>query len=270
MINYGELSIDQIPPQRCSKVDGIRVAFYKKDLEKAIILCEEIQDKGYDVFIQPMVTMCYSDEEFIKLIGCVNRINSSAFYIVDSFGMMKQNDALHYVKLVNGKLNQDIMLGFHAHNNLQLAFANAQSIVGLPLKRQIIVDVSIHGMGRGAGNLNAELLLDYLNNVTEGFYNIRVLLDIMDEVISAFYDKNPWGYSLPNYLSAIHMIHPNYAYYLSRKKTLTLEAMDELFGLIDSKKSLSMTSSLLNNCMLNICRRKKRITLLKKYLTMLM
>lgn len=238
MINYGELSIDQIPNKRNSNVDGIRVAFHKKDWEKAMILCEEIQNLGYDIFVQPMLTMCYSDEEFIKLINCVNRINICAFYIVDSFGMMKQNNVLHYVDLVKENMNQNIMLGFHAHNNLQLAFANAQRIIELPLKRQIIVDVSIHGMGRGAGNLNAELFLDYLNVATKGFYNIKVLLNIMDEVISDFYNKNPWGYSLPNYLSAKHVIHPNYAYYLSHKKTLTLEAMDELFGLIDLEKKI--------------------------------
>lgn len=236
MVNYGEVSLAQIPLRKESNVDGIRVAFHRDDWEKALLFCEQIQEKGYDVFVQPMVSMCYSDEEYSRLIERVNKFNPYAFYIVDSFGMMKRNDVLHFAQLVEEKMNTDIMLGFHAHNNLQLAFANAQCLVELPFRREIIVDVSVHGMGRGAGNLNSELFLDYLNSVMEKTYNIKALLNLMDEVISPFYERHSWGYSLPNYLSATHAIHPNYAYYLSKKKTLTLEVMDELFELIEMKK----------------------------------
>lgn len=106
------------------------------------------------------------------------------------------------------------------------------------MTRQIIIDISVYGMGRGAGNLNSELFLAHLNDITESRYSIKPIVNLMDEVIGKFYDENPWGYSLPNYLSAFYMIHPNYATYLEHKKTLTLKAMGEIFDMMDPQKSL--------------------------------
>ncbi len=247
MINYGEYSVEDLP--NCSEtcIDGIRVAFHKKDVIEAIHFCAEIKKKGYLVFVQPMVSMSYSKDEFVKLIFEVNHLNPYAFYIVDSFGMMKQSDLMPLVELTEMYLLDDIILGFHAHNNLQLAYSNAQHLADIPLKRSLIIDVSVHGMGRGAGNLNSELFLDYLNEVHNTGYSIRPLLFLMDEIISRFYEENPWGYSLPNYLSASHMIHPNYATYLDDKKTLTLEAMDEIFGMMDSDKGFEYDAKYIEN-----------------------
>lgn len=58
----------------------------------------------------------------------------------------------------------------------------------------------------------------------------------MDEILNRFYKESPWGYSLPNYLSAAHMIHPNYAKYLIEKNTLLLANIDEIFSMIDKDK----------------------------------
>lgn len=238
MINYGEYKIENIPNCNETIIDGIRVAFHKKDIKEALDFCKALLDKGYLVFVQPMVSMSYSEDEFISLIKKSNQLNPAAFYIVDSFGTMKRKQLLLYVELVKKYLDPNICIGFHAHNNLQLAYSNAQFLTELNLDRTLIVDASIHGMGRGAGNLNAELYLEYLNDCIDAKYNIKSILNLLDEVISGFYEEKPWGYSLPNYLSAIHMIHPNYATYLSSKKTLTYEAMDEIFNTIDPKRGV--------------------------------
>ena len=238
MINYGEYSIEDLPKCEDTYIDGIRVAFHKKDMEEAIGFCESIKKKGYLVFVQPMVSMSYSEKEFVSLIYEVNRIKPYAFYIVDSFGMMKRRDLMQFVELTEMNLFEDIILGFHAHNNMQLAYSNAQYLSDLQISRSLIIDVSIHGMGRGAGNLNAELFLDYLNETQNNGYSIKPILNLMDEIISGFYEEKPWGYSLPNYLSATHMIHPNYATYLDGKKTLTLEAMDDIFEMIEEDKGV--------------------------------
>ena len=236
MINYGEYAIEDLPNRSETCIDGIRVAFHKKDAKDAIDYCLEIKKKGYLVFVQPMVSMNYSAEEFVTLIHAVNQLKPYAFYIVDSFGMMKRKALMQLVEMVEMNLVNDIHLGFHAHNNLQLAYSNAQYLAELPINFSLIIDASVHGMGRGAGNLNSELFLDYLNENCHSSYLIRPLLKMMDEIISGFYDEKKWGYSLPNYLSATHLIHPNYAAYLDDKKTLTLEAMDEIFDLIDPEK----------------------------------
>ena len=238
MMNYGEYDIENLPDCDFSPIDGIRLAFHKKDRMKALELCQKIKDKGYRVFIQPMVSLSYKDEEFLEMIRIVNEIQPYAFYIVDSFGMMKNKDLIRLFYLVENNLDSDIWIGFHSHNNMQLAFSNAQTLSEINTSRNLIIDSSIFGMGRGAGNLNTEIFIQYLNENTGAYYKLKSILVLIDDIISDFYQKNSWGYSLPNYLSASYNAHPNYAGFLDDKKTLTIEAMSEIFEMMDDEKKI--------------------------------
>lgn len=236
MINYGEYSLEDIPEYDGSSLDGLRIAFHKKDLLSALAFCEGIRNKGYKVFIQAMVSLNYTDGEFLDLIQRVNAIHPYAFYIVDSFGVMKRKDLIRLFYMVEHNLLDDILIGYHSHNNMQLAFSNAQALVDIRTKRDLVIDSSVFGMGRGAGNLNTELFVEYLNDNIGASYDLKPLLSIIDEILNGFYQQNYWGYSLPNYLSAKHNAHPNYAGYLDAKKTLTVEDMDEIFSMMEPEK----------------------------------
>ena len=89
MINYGEFDIVDLPAAHAASIDGFRIAFHKKDMNAALELCRQVKDLGYKVFIQAMVSLTYSDEEFLTLINNVNKLEPYSFYIVDSFGVMK-------------------------------------------------------------------------------------------------------------------------------------------------------------------------------------
>lgn len=239
LTDYGKYRPEDLPEYDGASVDGLRVAFHKKDRVVALEECKEIKNKGYKVFVQAMVSLSYADEEFLDLIRRVNELEPYAFYIVDSFGMMKRKDLTRLFYLVEHNLNEKIKIGFHSHNNMQLAYSNAQSLVDLHSDRELIIDSSVYGMGRGAGNLNTELFVQYLNDNADGNYDIKPLLSIIDEILNEFYQRNYWGYSLPNYLSAAHNAHPNYAGYLDDKKTLTVENMNEIFDMMDEDKKVS-------------------------------
>ncbi len=236
MMNYGEYKIDDLPEYDGSSIEGIRVAFHKKDIDAALVLCEQIKAKGYKVFVQAMVSLCYTDEEFLAMIRRVNGIEPYAFYIVDSFGMMKGKDLTRLFYVIEHNLKDSIWIGFHSHNNMQLAYSNSQILVGLRTNRNLIVDSSIYGMGRGAGNLNTELFIEYLNENYDKSYLLKPLLIIIDEIINGIYQNSDWGYSLPNYISAKHNAHPNYAGFLDDKKTLTVEDMENIFQLMEEEK----------------------------------
>lgn len=239
MMNYGEYNIEDLPAYDGTSIDGIRVAFHKKNLNEALTLCEQIKAKGYLVFIQAMVSLSYSDEEFLSMIRRVNEFKPYAFYIVDSFGMMKGKDLTRLFYVVEHNLDKDIWIGFHSHNNMQLAYSNAQQLTMVQTNRNLIIDSSIYGMGRGAGNLNTELFLEYLNENAGKHYQLKPILTLIDEILNEFYQRNYWGYSLPNYISAAHNAHPNYAGYLDDKKTLTIEGMNDIFDMMDEDKKVS-------------------------------
>lgn len=239
LADHGKFVPEDLPVYDGSSVDGLRIAFHKKDRFAGLEDCKRVKEKGYKVFIQAMVSVSYSDEEFLDLIYHVNEIEPYAFYIVDSFGMMKKKELTRLFYMVEHNLKDTIRIGFHSHNNMQLAYSNAQSLVHIQTDRDLIIDSSVYGMGRGAGNLNTELFLEYLNENADGQYTLKPLFTIIDEILNDFYLRNHWGYSLPNYLSAAHNAHPNYAGYLDDKKTLTVEDMNEIFDMMDPEKRLS-------------------------------
>ena len=196
LMDYGACDVETIPDWDGSSVDGIRVTFHKKDMLPALEQCRRLKEKGYKTFLQPMVALRYTDAEYLELIRLANEVGPYAFYLVDSFGTMKRKDMLRFFYMIEHNLREDIVIGFHSHNNLQLAYANAQTLVDLQTSRSLILDSSIMGMGRGAGNLNSELFLEYLNDNAGGQYRVKPLLRVIDRVLNDFYQQNPVGITL--------------------------------------------------------------------------
>lgn len=219
MIDLFSFNLDNLPLKMHTKIDGIRLAFHKKDISHAIYASKIIIDLGYKLFLQPMVTKNYNSIEFTTLIKKANDLKVWAFYVVDSFGSMTLDQFRKYINLANDNLDNDIKLGYHSHNNMQLAFSNAIDLCNSQPDRDVIIDCSIYGMGRGAGNLNTELITDYLNNNFNKKYDTFPLLEVIDEILVFYFNQNPWGFSPVQYLSASLDCHPNYASYLVNKKS---------------------------------------------------
>lgn len=239
MVNYGDYKVADLPSVSETSIDGIRIAFHKKDLDDALTFAKDVSEKGYKVFLQPMVAANYTDKEYLDLIKKSEKVNPYAFYVVDSFGVMKQQDVIRYFYMADYNLPKDIYVGFHSHNNLQLAYSNAQSLLKVDTHRELIIDSSIYGMGRGAGNLNTELFTDYLNDLKMGEYNVTPLLNAIDYVLKPIKAEKNWGYALPFYLSAINNCHPNYASYLDDRGTLTIKAIGDILSSLDKDKRIN-------------------------------
>lgn len=80
----------------------------------------------------------------IPSVLCIVRISQRVFYLV------------HHNLWANAKI------GFHSHNNLQMSFALSQDFIDMSQGlRDIVVDSTMAGMGRGAGNTNTELVMQY-------------------------------------------------------------------------------------------------------------
>ena len=247
MINYGEFDANDLLPKLDSKLDIIRVAFHKADFENAVSYCDEISQKGYTVFLQPMNAMDYSEEEYMALISLANKSKISVFYLVDTFGNMRKSDLIKLYSLIDSNLRKDIPIGFHSHNNMQLSFSNAQELIARHGNRDIYIDSSIFGMGRGAGNLCTELMIQYLNENLDTRYNLLPILECIDENIMPIYLNHSWGYSVPYYLAAINSCHPNYANYLVSMQTLCVRDINIIIKLIPLEKKAKFDKELIKH-----------------------
>ena len=138
MIALGEeeIACERIAPNNGDALDGIRITFHEHEIDKAMEMAADLMGKGYRVFMQPVGTTSYTDEKLIGLINKINALNPYAFYLVDTLGVMYKNDLLRLFYLVDNNLNKNIQIGYHSHNNLQLAFSNAQELMMIHTKRQ--------------------------------------------------------------------------------------------------------------------------------------
>jgi 4-hydroxy 2-oxovalerate aldolase len=202
------------PLRSQSTPDMIRLAYFKPEAEDALYTARILMDKGYIVFLQAMATFMYTRDELTEHLRAVNSLRPHAFYIVDSFSTLYPDDIKSMQDFVLAHLDRGIAFGLHAHNNIQLAFANAITFLNNGDGRLLYTDGSIYGMGRGAGNVPIELLLEYANKHCGGVYDVGQALDVFDRRIKPIFKMTPWGYSIPYLLTASKNMNSVYGWYL--------------------------------------------------------
>lgn len=240
-VDYNMYNFEDLKICDNTSVTGIRVGFtkkqYKEDLEGIKKALYTVKEKGYKLFIQTVNSLAYSDKEILNLIDMVNEIDPYSFGIVDTYGAMYLEDITHYYNVVDYNLNPDICIDIHSHNNFQLSFAFAQEIMRLAgNKRNIILDSTLNGMGKCAGNLNTELIVDYLIRKRNYDYELDIILDIIDRYLVPLRDKYFWGYSIPAFMAGIYKSHPNNIIYLTQKYRLSSKDIKYIISAIDEDK----------------------------------
>lgn len=225
-------------PEELDVCDGksfkwLRISFAKHEIEDSLRFCKAAMDKGYHVQFNPMDSVSYSKEERANLIEKVNRIKPKVFSIVDTFGAMYMTDLVTIFRQFDELLEKDIMIGLHSHDNLGLSCALAERMVELSEEtgRDICIDGSLLGMGRGAGNAKTELLADYLNKHYDAHYNVQVLLETIEKYIEPVLDKITWGYNLPMFICGTKHSHVDNVNHLMRT---TDSSITDIYNVIET------------------------------------
>ena len=210
----------------------LRISFAQHEIDKSLEFCAGAMKKGYLVQFNPMDSISYTDEARAILIEKVNKVKPASFSIVDTFGAMDMSDLVHIFKQVDSLLDKEIKIGLHSHDNLGLSCALAERMIALAEEsgRDIIVDGSLFGMGRGAGNAKTELLADYINKHCNGHYDLQRILLTIDTYITPVLGKIHWGYDLPMYVCGTKHSHVDNVYHL--RKTFNCTA-NEMYDLVE-------------------------------------
>ena len=242
MADYGKIKVEDFRSCHDSPIDLVRVAAHKDDLEEAVSLLEKIKEKGYQVALNAMGYSNYSRNDQRALLGLIKDAEPDYFYVVDSYGSLFP----HQIEpIFEPLLNiENVKVGFHPHNNLQMAFANTLEAIRCGVH---IVDSTIYGMGRAAGNLPTEVIISYLEKEKEDRYNSIPILNIIDRYFIDLQNENKWGYQLPYMLSGMFSCHPNYAKGLVDYREYTIEDIYKALDYIRKKNSVGFSKALLDN-----------------------
>lgn len=178
----------------------VRIAIDPKNFSRAIALAKAVKELGFEVAFNVMYMSSW--EENNSFLDTIHEIEGIVdyFYMVDSYGGILQDDVIELTRMIKSKTN--VKLGFHGHNNLEMALINTLTAVKEGCD---IVDATITGMGRGAGNLKTELLLTFLNK----HKNLNFDFNILSGTVADFEKLKKaykWGTSLPYMFSGANSL----------------------------------------------------------------
>lgn len=222
-----------------TSIDAVRECFFKTEQDQAIENCKIIKEKGFKCFVQPVDILGYSDSELLELISKINEIEPYCLSIVDTFGSMYQEDLHRVFELINHNLISSCKIGFHSHNNMQMSNALSQEFVRMTYgKREVVIDGTINGMGRGAGNTPTELIAQYLVSQYNYSYDMDAMLDIIDDYMDNIRARCTWGYSTPYFVAGCYSAHVNNIMYLKERSSIKSKDIRYILNKIgaDSRK----------------------------------
>jgi 4-hydroxy 2-oxovalerate aldolase len=206
MSDIGRTVKEELLPASESVVDMIRIATYVHQIPAAIELIEEAHAKGYETTVNIMAISKSYDKEINEVLEALAQTPVDIIYIADSFGsfypeqIRELTDKYLDVAKANGK-----QIGIHAHNNMQLAYANT---IEAMIYGTSYLDCTISGLGRGAGNCPMELLIGFLKNPK---YRLAPVLEFIEKYIVPLEKELDWGYSIPYMITGQLNEHPRSA-----------------------------------------------------------
>ena len=241
MMDYKDLLEVKILPPKDSNIDMLRIALHKDKIIEGSKYLQDIKELGYIVAVQLMGITSYSDEELAEVVKMISDKRCATYlYIADSYGSLVPNELERIIGIM--KDNTDSKVGFHPHNNLQMALGNVLKAIDCGID---IVDGTLYGMGRGAGNLPMESLIAFLSKSVKDKYNILPVLDVIDRYLLKIRKEVEWGYSLSYLLSGIYEFHPYYTRDLLAYREFTIEDILRTVKRINQEKPIGYSKEML-------------------------
>jgi 4-hydroxy 2-oxovalerate aldolase len=197
---------EDILPREQSVIDCIRVACYIHQIPTALDMVQDAHDKGYETMMQLMAVSTVSAPDILGALNLTAKSQAQAVYLVDSFGALYSEQVRDLIRLyVSAMEGTGTEVGFHGHNNQQLAFANTIEAIVAGANR---LDATINGIGRGAGNCPLELLIGFLHNPK---FHIRPVLKCCGDIFAPLAKEIEWGYRVPYAVTGQMNQHPRSA-----------------------------------------------------------
>lgn len=218
LVDIGRVDEDDILPREESLLDLIRVACYIKDVDKALALVQTFHERGYETTLNIMALSNVMENELLEAFEMIRESVVDVVYIVDSYGSLDHKDMEYLVNKFKEHLPNK-RLGVHTHNNMQLAFSNTLVAADLGVE---LLDASVYGMGRAAGNCPTELLVTHLKGTK---YELRPVLDIIERYMIPLREKEEWGYIMPYMITGTLDEHP--------RSAMALRASDDKDKIVD-------------------------------------
>jgi len=194
------------------KMDFIRIGTDVTEVEKSAPFIEKAKKLGMQVSSNLMKSYAISDSEFVKFALKAESYGSDIISVVDSAGGMFPDEVGSMITALKEKSSKKI--GFHGHNNLHLAIINSVAAIRAGAD---IVDGTLQGIGRSAGNAQTEILVYVLEKLGyQTGIDPLLSLDLGERLVKPFVSYNK-GVDDIGVISGIAKFHSSFMPLIERK-----------------------------------------------------
>jgi 4-hydroxy 2-oxovalerate aldolase len=168
MIHPDDLSPRMYNSDTVKQLSLIRVTCKPNNIDKVKGISDYFKPLGVQVSVNLLRASKFSDDQSLEYCAMAQKCGADFFYIADSNGHFLPHQVRSRMSVLKENF-PEMKIGFHPHDNLGLAAVNAMEAVqgGADM-----VDGSLLGYGKGAGNLRTELFPLVLGRLT-GQYRIE-------------------------------------------------------------------------------------------------
>ena len=201
-------------PKSESVIDLVRVACYINQIPAAVEMIEYFHALGYETSCNIMAISQASLDQLDEALEMIANSSVDIIYLVDSYGSLFPENTARLIEMyLKAAEKGGKKVGFHAHNNQQLAFANTIEALSYGAS---YLDATASGMGRGAGNCAMELLLGFLKNPKYSLYSLLTFIE--KYMIPLKQQGVVWGYDLQYMFTGQLNRHPREAMTFTAEK----------------------------------------------------
>lgn len=170
-------------------VDVFRVAAHVTEADVCAPHIEKLAERQKAVQGVLMMSHMAQPSELAAEATKLVEYGSNGVIFMDSAGTYSPSDVSQRVQTLRDALPEEVMIGFHAHNNLGFGLANA---IAAARSGADILDGSSAGLGAGAGNVHLELLGAWLYQESKiGSADLEKLMQMAEYVEATFTDSLP-------------------------------------------------------------------------------
>ncbi len=225
LCDIGRTDEDDVVACDQSVIDLIRVACYIHQIPAALEMVRSAKEKGYETSVNLMAISTVPEFELNKGLELIGKCKDvDMLYLVDSFGSLYFEQIEDLMRRYLGAMEHGQQIGIHAHNNQQMAYVNT---ICSAIHGATMLDSTLDGMGRGAGNCPTELLLGFLRNPK---FHQRPIIEAVEKLMVPLRETIDWGYSIPYMITGQMNEHPRAAIKVreSDQKNEFLKFYDEM------------------------------------------
>lgn len=162
-------------------MDFVRIGTNVPQASEAEEYIRYAKDLGMLVSSNLMKSYVLPPEKFAEKAKMVENFGADVIVLVDSSGGMLPKNVKRYIDAMKAK-EITSAIGFHGHNNFSMAIAN--TLVAIE-NGASVVDSTLKGLGRSAGNAQTEILVTILKKMGYGLdIDEFKVMDIAESLIS--------------------------------------------------------------------------------------